>query len=336
MNITYLIGNGFDLAQGLKTGYESFYNYYIKQPSDIIAVNNLKQEISRDINDWSDLELKLGEYTSNFASVDDAIEVYFDINDRLREYLSQEQKRFHASNAQIEANRVDLCFPYRALEPEDARYVKSLIPDGPLAEDVNVNIVSFNYTDVLERAIGVDSLDPHTRLLVSKSGIDFKLGNIVHVHGSLEKDLIVFGVDSIAQIQNNQLSSDPAFRDVFVKPNTNRAIREAFDSDAEELINNADILIVFGMSFGKTDGLWWANVINVLSEDKTVLLHSYTGRKLAPSRKALLGSMTLAVQNKFLAASRDTYTTEFSDEVKRELMVSFDTAMFNHSNLIDL
>ena len=27
MNILYLIGNGFDLAQGLKTSYNDFYNY---------------------------------------------------------------------------------------------------------------------------------------------------------------------------------------------------------------------------------------------------------------------------------------------------------------------
>ena len=29
MNILYLIGNGFDLAQGLKTKYTDFYPYYI-------------------------------------------------------------------------------------------------------------------------------------------------------------------------------------------------------------------------------------------------------------------------------------------------------------------
>ena len=34
MNITYIIGNGFDINIGLKTSYESFINYYLTREND--------------------------------------------------------------------------------------------------------------------------------------------------------------------------------------------------------------------------------------------------------------------------------------------------------------
>ena len=38
MNITFFIGNGFDLNLGLKTGYKSFYEYYTKAcPEDMLS-----------------------------------------------------------------------------------------------------------------------------------------------------------------------------------------------------------------------------------------------------------------------------------------------------------
>lgn len=38
MNVTFLLGNGFDLNLGLSTSYKDFYSYYTKkEPNDFIA-----------------------------------------------------------------------------------------------------------------------------------------------------------------------------------------------------------------------------------------------------------------------------------------------------------
>ena len=65
MNITYIIGNGFDVNLGLKTRYQDFYDYYQNQPSPSEEVKQLKAHIDRNKENWADLELALGEYTSN-------------------------------------------------------------------------------------------------------------------------------------------------------------------------------------------------------------------------------------------------------------------------------
>jgi abortive infection AbiH-like protein len=83
MNVLFFIGNGFDLNLGLKTSYADFYKYYTKIISKSSAVNRLKNEISGDLKDWSDLELSLGKYTEKIKSVTEFDQVFEDIGNYL-------------------------------------------------------------------------------------------------------------------------------------------------------------------------------------------------------------------------------------------------------------
>lgn len=60
MNVTYILGNGFDLNLGLKTSYYDFYDYYKNIPSPNEDIENLKEDIKSNINQWSDLEHRIG------------------------------------------------------------------------------------------------------------------------------------------------------------------------------------------------------------------------------------------------------------------------------------
>ena len=76
MNITYLIGNGFDIKLGLRNRYIDFYKSYVATPSmsDPQVVKTFKAEINnfikKELNkedtaiDWRDLEVALGKYTT--------------------------------------------------------------------------------------------------------------------------------------------------------------------------------------------------------------------------------------------------------------------------------
>lgn len=71
MNITFLVGNGFNISAGVDTSYESFYKWYYSQPSQTVTILNFKEEIRNDIEDgvknWADFETGLGKYTSHFS-----------------------------------------------------------------------------------------------------------------------------------------------------------------------------------------------------------------------------------------------------------------------------
>ena len=109
MNITFLIGNGFDINLDLKTRYTDFYQYYVRQSAEneSDAIKKFKQEITdfikRDTNkknddsiDWRDLELALGKWTSNL-NPEEVEPLYLNIIDSLRDYLIDEFKFFDAS-----------------------------------------------------------------------------------------------------------------------------------------------------------------------------------------------------------------------------------------------
>ena len=63
MNITFLIGNGFDLNLGLPTGYTDFIKYHREQGlTDMISM-----AIRDDYQTWSNVESALGEFTANVS-----------------------------------------------------------------------------------------------------------------------------------------------------------------------------------------------------------------------------------------------------------------------------
>ncbi len=61
MNILFLIGNGFDINIGLKSKYIDFYKYYNSIKSDNEIITALKESLSINDENWSDLETALGE-----------------------------------------------------------------------------------------------------------------------------------------------------------------------------------------------------------------------------------------------------------------------------------
>lgn len=48
MNVTFLVGNGFDISAGLKTSYRDFYTWYLSQSTDDPAVTKVKAHIEED------------------------------------------------------------------------------------------------------------------------------------------------------------------------------------------------------------------------------------------------------------------------------------------------
>lgn len=54
MNVTLILGNGFDLNMGLPTSYSDFYKYYL-QVGSLESTNMIKQEFGEKPRIWADL-----------------------------------------------------------------------------------------------------------------------------------------------------------------------------------------------------------------------------------------------------------------------------------------
>lgn len=285
MNILYIIGNGFDLAQGLKTSYADFYPYYLQCDSPNEAVKQLKKEIKEDVGDWSDLELALGRFSKEVASERVFTELYFDLSERLSDYLSLEvDKKQFTRDAKISG---DLFMPHHYLEPLDIRnylsYYKSFSVNN--RDHNHVNVITLNYTDTLEKLVGFS-----TGGTTTISGEVFSIDGICHRHGVLG-DTILLGVDNEEQILNESFRQNQSVKDLLVKPSAINSMRSDNDLICKEMINKAHVIVLFGVSLGATDACLWKAVVDRLSSKINPLLvyFYFTSDHIPQRRKQLLG-----------------------------------------------
>lgn len=285
MNILYIIGNGFDLAQGMKTRYADFYPYYLKCSSPNKMVELLKKEIKENIGNWSDMELALGEFTKNVGSESELTDLYFDMSDRLSEFLQLEVKR----RAIEKENKIlgDLYRPYLYLEPLDRRlyleYCRPyLIHDE---KQVKVDVVTLNYTDTIEKMVSYPITVPS-----EITGVRYKLDTVCHLHGTLD-DTILIGVNDEQQISSETFRKNQAVRDFLIKPEAITSMRSDKRLLCDGYIDNADIIVLFGVSLGATDAsLWYYIVENMASENNPLLIYFHHSDEIIPkNRKQLLG-----------------------------------------------
>ena len=82
MNITFFIGNGFDINLGLNTKYSSFYPYFIEHARDD---NMIKKWIDGNEKYWADLEEKFGQQLTNISAGD--LERFYEDKDELDRLL---------------------------------------------------------------------------------------------------------------------------------------------------------------------------------------------------------------------------------------------------------
>lgn len=276
MNITFLIGNGFDLNVGLKTGYKHFLEYYLKQtvidektncPDK--AITAFKKLISADIEYWSDLEKALGEKTTLYPlnEKEELLKCKRDLDRSLKKYLKEQQERVEFSSAQNYTSDMQ-----RSISNFPSLFKKAVKPridevfSRFMGEHVNYNAISFNYTNIFDRCFL--SVNERMTSYVHNGRVWYhNRGRLIHAHGTIEDSMIV-GVNDESQIANTSLSLDRIVRRVLIKPTMNELSEDLRDEEALQMIRTSAIIVVFGMSMGKTDELWWKQIAQrMLSTD---------------------------------------------------------------------
>jgi len=129
MNVTFLIGNGFDLGIGLKTAYADFYDSYcMPRQGDSPAVVKFKSEIQKNYKNWSDFEEAFGEYASRIDDAENYLTIFEDFVIRFSNYLEQEERNFDSSKVEIiQKGMKKALTSYYDIRPEDKEDLSKLI-----------------------------------------------------------------------------------------------------------------------------------------------------------------------------------------------------------------
>lgn len=288
MNILFLIGNGFDVNLGMRTSYADFYEYYVNKKSPSMNVEVLKKNIAqyKDTNKWSDLEKGLGLYTLEVKSISELREVYFDINDELRYYLREQLSTIPLADVKF-ADKIkkDLASPGRYFNQRQQKEIEQFISSTSNTNDA-VNVITFNYTDTLEKILEVGNRNISLELFrKNPNGYKRILHTINHIHGTLDDSELIMGVNDISQILKEDFRNEDRVLDVLVKPTTTLNRGDMMDDNCENLINSADLICLFGLSLGETDNKWWASISQRMKDSYTrIIYYGYTKDQMPHSQ----------------------------------------------------
>lgn len=284
MNILYLIGNGFDLRLGLPTRYADFLKYYERQTPKLGADLSLQEETikkykkrffaemaereGRGEEQWKDLEIALGEFTTAFGDdADGFCDFYEDMNRSLEAYLSQ-YNSFEPTPEEVEKFREDLIYPYRYLKQKEEKKLRTLT----IAQAWYIDVISFNYTSSFECLCQDALLVGERNYPEGYSGHSVIYQGVKHVHGSLGEGGILLGVDHGEQIANEQYRKNDDVADLLLKPQANEGRGTLVDEECLSLIAGADVICLFGLSLGPTDQMWWTAIKKRFLDNPGVIL----------------------------------------------------------------
>ena len=294
MNITFLIGNGFDINIGLKTSYLNFYDYFDERASE---ENMLRKWIDKSDKLWSDLETGLGVSTEKITGENEETfyEDKLELIELLADYLQLEQSKVNVKGKEVEVAkelaRSLLGVANEMPNAQNARYKEIL--NTYQDENRVFQFVSFNYTNTLDQFVSVTkekitTLAEHK----AKNGHQRKseIGSITHIHGTVDGEMIL-GVNDLSQIKNSALQENSFFRSVFIKTEMNQENDLMNEDVAMKAIDNSRIVCIYGMSMGETDNMWWEKIIKWLKKDiDNLLIIYYYKKSMIGKRKQRISS----------------------------------------------
>lgn len=340
MNILFLIGNGLDLQYKMKTSYKNFYddqraiyeerktNSTDKRPYSNYIYKSLYDEQDKNAvnekSNWLDLELYIGDLSKKYWETnskdgwDKFVESFEEVETDLFAYLEKEDSKYITDEKQINFKKTidnlltDLPGAYSAK-------LRSYIDSSPNISDY-VKILTFNYTRVLDRILE-NSIKEYNGSLTGTT-YSTVIGEVCHAHGLLN-DNPILGVSNETQISDLMEKEVTKY---FVKEKIIEQCRSDNNQRNESLINDADLIIIFGMSLGETDSYIWEKVARKSINSRIpIIIYHYN-----VNFKQMISSVTIReydkVVNRFIKNSG--VEGEDIEKLHNNILVAINKAIF--------
>lgn len=332
MNITFFIGNGFDINLGLKTRYSNFYPYFMEHAKED---NMIRNWIDGNEQLWADLEEQLGQELHNVE--EEQLDKFYADKDELDglliEYLEQEQEKYSFDDVDLIKKEFSRSMVYfmDELPINDANSIKQTLETYKNEEYV-YTYITFNYTNILDRIIGLYEgrtrvVATHQGTAISKSNL---IGRVFHAHGTTDAEMIL-GVNDLGQVKNDFLKENEIFLDTFIKRRMNDGIGQGKTERAFEIIKNSHIICIFGMSIGNTDKMWWEELVRwLVSNENNRLVLFWKGFEDALKRKlpSTVIRLNEQIRNMIFEKGKGKYTEKEYVNIKNRIMISYNANIF--------
>lgn len=250
MNVTFIIGNGFDLACGLKTRYCHIYDEYCVTPSNNNTIENFKKELLNEKYDkWSDFEMALPQFAKDLNDFGKFKECVIDFTIFLNEYLSKEEKRINIDVNKERLGKLMTSYVYEfnkyCLKPS-SKYLEGMI--NKQNEQTIFNFITFNYTDTLEKCLATMGQRRKPR------GYNYVLNTPVHIHGKLNNGIIL-GLDDEKWYKDIPCDDKRKIKNLLDKLYINSCYFDITEKTIQT-IQSSNIIVILGWSMGDSDSYW--------------------------------------------------------------------------------
>ena len=281
MNLTILFGNGFDLQFDLKTQYKDFYesHYFASIPENNFIKAEYKDDLSiENVDKWSDFENQVIQIAykikdKHISKKEEFIEDVKQVTQFLRDYLLEIDNLYYCTMDNSEKEKLlysSLNGFFDGLQFNELNEIKALL-SSEYNFQFNINFITLNYTETLSKIIGgVNNMNlPYNRGDYSTS-----VNPPIHLHGTLDY-LLTLGISSIEQI-------DSSFHNIenledIIKLYSHHHARDGRYENVKAIIDNSDVIYLFGVSLGYTDKYIWKQVIDWLSKSdkRRLIINNY-------------------------------------------------------------
>lgn len=323
MNILYILGNGFDKAQKMATGYPDFYKYLTdKVKNESALLGKMKSAITENTELWSDMESGLGEFTSATNNAEEFDSFYFELSEHLQNYLKNENNKFAPSDKLKNKFQSDFTTISKYLGALDKTRFDGFL--GTVSTSTkDINVITLNYTNTLEKILG---LSPN--ITTKGFGGNTNLQNIIHVHGQLGESIII-GVDHPAQIKNDSFRNNEDIKDIMIKIESNESMKETRHMECERLIANANVIVLFGVSLGETDARWWKLIGQNLRRRKNIAIiqHLYNPGAITPTQRQKIRQLERK-QQEYLLERMDIKLAAGDVDIRERLFFTVNEPIF--------
>ena len=217
-----IVGNGFDLGLGFKTSYHDFMASSDFPNPEISNLAHYLVSVRKGNLGWIDIEHELSTYSRKLSAFKKQ-----GIQETYREYTADFRKEYDELKGALRTYLNKAVCQKLSLKRDN--HAKCILD----ALGANDRIVTFNYTDTIERlSYGCYSTKKH---------------NLLHIHGSLKAgDNIVFGVEDTAELPKEHVFLYKAYS------SSKRTYKFS------QWLREADKIIFYGYSLGDTDKQYFA------------------------------------------------------------------------------
>lgn len=292
-NIFVLVGNGFDVSvlnecksgklPGKTTSYVDFYEYltyFNLVNEENILYQQMKQDRKNQKKNWSDFENTIHDLFDSGENLEELENAIDEFQSHFTTFLNDvvDSQVLLSLNEKVKNNKLSIQSLGEFLkdigELKQLNFVKGL----DHYHLYNFVIANFNYTSLLDNYIYLDKsqFDPHLYKVVDRN-FNFKyqfpdqsetnlssylVSEIIHPHGfqAIPRS-ILFGID----LQYFDEGTSDEKRLV-------KSYWSQYNLKYKSYLENAELFIIYGMSFGKTDAWWMDTIFDQLLKEKAELI----------------------------------------------------------------